>query len=127
MPIYAYKCQNPACSHEFDEFARVADRHSTRCQKCGAHRCTIVPSAPARPRPDWQGSDAISQELRFDPKHIDRLRRDVPDAELSPSGRMIFKNDAHQKRVYKQMAGAVKRVKERNAEKAAKAQKGTSP
>lgn len=63
---------------------------------------------------DWRGMEAASMSLPeiVDPRHQAKWRADVPSIQFNQRGQVIFSNDAHQRRVYGEMAAARKRYEE---------------
>jgi len=115
MPLYALKCTEPRCGHAFEHVCTFAQRDQALCPVC---RSSVETDWSAIDRPpsterDWQGKDSLSLMFQFDPKHVGELKRHMPSAEVCPrTGRFVFKNNKHQKRVYREMSAAAQRLRD---------------
>ncbi len=65
MPLYCYVCER--CDVEFESLARIDERHSQRCEKCGEKAKLVLPRrAPGLTlfRPGWW------RDLDYNPVYI---------------------------------------------------------
>ena len=121
MPTYPLKCN--ACGTQWDQFAKVAERDAIRCA-CGAEpevRFTDLNIGTPR---EWRGMESTSFSM---PRFGDGIKADCPSAITNARGQMVFKSDAHQRQVYREMAAATKRIDERKATRAEAAKRGVEP
>lgn len=106
MPMYAFKC---GCGHIFEDFKKMADP-APECPIChGA--CVVVP-AKFTTRREWHGEEAVSMSLQFAPGSEAEVAKDVPSIKLNGRGQAVFTDDAHQRRVYREIADAKRRIDE---------------
>lgn len=120
MPLYALHCH--ACDHRFETFAYASNRHLIACPNCEAsHVENDYVAEAAKPERTWGAKEGTSMSLRFDPKGIDELKREIPDIELDERGYVRFRNDRHQRSVLKQIEKLRKQYTEEAEEDAASA------
>jgi putative FmdB family regulatory protein len=118
MPCYALKCQ--ACGHRFETFAKSDERYLIPCTNCGERNLDTDwdrNGAPATNIREWHGLEQLDLGMKFDPSALGRLKRDVPDLELDERGFVKFRDNQHQRRVYRQMNAAVQRQKQQDADR----------
>lgn len=70
MPLYDYKCRDPKCAHEFEEFSTIAKRKQAKCLKCGSKAAIIVSSGTYH-----QFEEGFWTDLAPDPIHIDSKKQ----------------------------------------------------
>lgn len=131
MPCYVVVCENTACPEHgkrVERFARAEDRCRLVCPGCKRQVATHPDqfSGVAVQRTWARGRDGIerkSKAMVFQEAGIPEIKRDCPsmdfevrDGEATP----IFHNDAHHRKVMKELSGAKKRYEdERDAKKVA--------
>lgn len=106
MPIYAFKC---GCGHTFEDFKKMSEAPPD-CPVCHG-MCHIVPGKFTTRR-EWHGEEAVSQMLQFAPGSEAEVAKDIPSIKLNCRGQVVFTDDAHQRRVYREMAEAKRRHEE---------------
>lgn len=115
MPLYALKCTHPRCGHAFEHVCSFSERDSVSCPTCRAPvetNWSVINRPPSTER-GWEGKDSESLMFQFDPKHVGELKRHIPSADVCPrTGRLLFKSNSHQKRVYREMSSAKQRLLE---------------
>lgn len=107
MPVYALNCDE--CGLRWEEFAPIAQREAIVC-KCGRVNPPTdyqAQGAPGMTGFDWDETSGTSLAMRFDPNG--RIREQVPSIELDKRGNVRFRNDQHQKQVYREMQEAADR------------------
>ena len=114
MPLYDYAILDAkgAPTGEYtEEFQRITDEPLTRLED--GRPCTrVIRRAPAIQR-QWHGQEQTSMALRFAPGSEAELAAEgVDQIKLDANGFAVFENDAHQKRVYRQIDQAKKRHEE---------------
>jgi len=118
MPEYAYICGG--CQKTEDRVVSMSESSGQTCA-CGGHLyIDWTRHALAGPRPharEWHGKESQSLSMAFDPRHIDKLKKGVPSAELHPDGSLKFNSDKHQRQVYKEMGAEMKRIEQRDLER----------
>ena len=109
MPLYDYAILDQAGNRtgEFvrDVFQHIRDDAHTTIDGKPVER---VPVRTAIQR-TWHGRETESMALHFDPREIASIKADCPDMEINEKGFATFRNDAHQKKVYRQLAAAKER------------------
>lgn len=111
MPMYDFKCD---CGFTHEAFKKMNDP-APECPKCGGP-CHVVPSQFSTER-EWHGQESTSMALRFDKAHEAEVARDIPSIQLNDDGFAVFKNNAHQRKVYKELEAAKNRYTEQDREK----------
>lgn len=123
MPMYDYAILDAkgAPTGEYtEEFQRISDDPLTRLED-GRPCARVIRQAPAIQR-QWHGQEQSSMALRFAPGSEAELAAEgVTDIKLNKDGFAVFENDAHQKRVYRQIETAKKRHEEEAVASGAKA------
>jgi len=119
MAEYAIKCET--CGHRGDVVQSVHE--DLVCPECGKAAAVDWErqNAPATDR-TWTGNESVSMTERFDPAGIADIKRQCPSAEFTTAGRLKFKGDRHQRKVYREFGNAISSVKERKAERESKKQ-----
>jgi hypothetical protein len=116
MPLYSYICGK--CQGRCERFAHMAASGKQRCDK-GCDGYLYIDwamqglNAPKVGDHEWHGKESKSLSLAFDPRKLGELRRDVPSLELHGDGSVKFKSNSHQRKVYREMEAATRRLKER--------------
>ena len=115
MPLYALKCSHPKCGHAFEHVCSFTERDSVSCPVCRSAvetDWTQINRPPSTER-GWEGKDSLSLMWQFSPKHVGELKRHMPSAEVCPrTGRLVFKSNSHQKKVYREMSAAAQRLRD---------------
>lgn len=109
MPFYDYDildgAGNPTGEVVADIFQHIKDAPLTQIDGRAVRRA-VVRTAIQR---TWHGQETKSLQLNFDPRQMASIKADVPDMDLAPDGFATFRNDAHQRKVFKQLAAAKER------------------
>jgi hypothetical protein len=109
MPLYDYaildKQGNRTGEYVRDVFQHIKEDAHTEIDGKPVER-TVVRTSIQR---TWHGRETESMALHFDPREIASIKADCPDIELNEKGFATFRNDAHQKKVYRQLEAAKER------------------
>lgn len=117
MPSYCLKC--PQCGLQHDAVLVTMDPYNVPCPKpgCGCKTSEVDWSRNSvRIQREWHGAETQDMELCF-AKDADfaSIKRDCPSMELRQTKagfhRPVYRNNAHQRRVYKELDAAMKRHK----------------
>lgn len=110
MPTYALHCENASCLHKWETFAHARERDGLTCPKCGAKAETDFSASVPKTVHTWEGQEAKSMALAFDPAGIAELKKECPSIELGRDGHVRFRSDSHQRRVYREIQAARERA-----------------
>lgn len=106
MPLYTYCCTS--CGHQDDEYMRMADAvASMPCPQCGGLSYFKMVSQTHSLNKDFHTPVEMNSVATIDPKEIQRLQRQCPDAEIADDpnhplyGVPIARNRAAKKQVLK--------------------------
>ncbi|MDX2147582.1 MAG: hypothetical protein SFZ23_08680 [Planctomycetota bacterium] len=105
MPLYDYAI--------LDSDGKPTGRTVELFQKMSEPAATVIDGEPvtripqaARVQRQWDTREGTSLALEIDPAHLPNWRRDVPSLEINSRGQAVYRNDAHQRRVYREMLAA---------------------
>lgn len=122
MPNYCFTCRE--CHHDFDAFAKVADRDAVRCPACGTTKPYIDfgrQGAPAFGNKPWTGLASESQSLVFQKEGVADIQRDCPSMKFVPDridkrcAKAVFENDKHHRKCLREMNAARERYAAKGA------------
>jgi putative FmdB family regulatory protein len=116
MPVYPLVCQT--CKHRWETFHHMTEPHP-ECPECGSETAEtdLHAASPKNNMRAWDVREGTSVSLYFDPEKLPELTRDVPDLKLNSAGAVVYDNDAHQRKVKKQMRDALERERARDRER----------
>lgn len=108
--VYSLRCP---CGHRWDA---ACDKHAVfdqACPACGKADAVVdrteLTAGTASGRQyvgrEWRGKEGESISLpEVAPEHRAGWKQDVPSIEFNDRGRVVFRNDQHQRQVYREMA-----------------------
>lgn len=109
MPLYDYAILdtqgNRTGEYVRDVFQHIRDDALTEIDGRPVERAVVRTSIQRT----WHGKETRSMALHFDPREMASIKADCPSMELDGEGFATFRNDAHQKRVYRELAAAKSR------------------
>jgi hypothetical protein len=81
------------------------------CGRINPHTDFSQTRPPSVPH-EWVGDEARSLKLSFDPAGYAELKKEAPSIEIGRSGDVYYRNDRHQKRVFREIAATQRRYAE---------------
>jgi len=109
MPLYDYAILdtqgNRTGEYVRDVFQHIRDDALTEIDGRPVERAVVRTSIQRT----WHGKETRSMALHFDPREMASIKADCPSMELDGEGFATFRNDAHLKRVYRELAAAKSR------------------
>lgn len=120
IPRHQYRLRCCSCSHKWDAFVSQFEVLDQPCPACKVVDVKVdrsdlhTGSATFHTPREWRGSESVSMafpEVR--PEDRAEWKRDCPSIEFNNSGQIVYRNDAHQRQVYREMNRVREAVQQR--------------
>lgn len=112
IPRHDYVLECQGCTHSWNAQCsqfEVFDQVCPSCRACNSRvsRSNLhggCPSGRQYVGREWRGAESVSMSLpEVPPESRAQWKQDVPSVEFNERGQVVFRSDAHQRQVYREM------------------------